>query len=455
MRASRRKRERMSGSLPLRSVLLRLALASALLAVCRASYGARLTVGAGRQFARIEAAYAAAQPGDTIEIYPAPGDGIYRQPALRVSKPRLQFVGQGERPVILDGTGFEYKGEGPVPRAILQIEPDAQGVVIENLELRGAHNRSFNGAGVRINQANGVTVRRCHIHANDMGIMSNGNSAGTPAARDQLIEYCRIHANGNEKDPGYNHNLYLGGDSVTLQFCDISDSLTGHNVKSRAHFNLIRYNAIHDSANRELDLVDAADTAREHSHSVLIGNFIAKKRQMTGNTEVIHFGREGSGRHRGALFLLYNTIVTPYPGPVLTLSDPSGRASLFNNIIFNPEQSSPQLFAISQEPAGPVLTGSNNWISRGYDLSKTTLDRESRYTGPRRESEPGFAEAAQGDYRLRAVASPLRAVVPVWFLDGSGRKVSVTLAYQYRAPAAREPRRPEDASVVGAGVKRP
>jgi hypothetical protein len=442
-------------SFPSRSGLLRRALASALLIACGPSYGAVLTIGAGRQYARIEEAYAAAQPGDTLAIYPASGDGIYRQPALRVSKPRLQFVGQGARPVILDGEGFEYSGIGPVPRAILQVEPDAQGVVIANLELRGAHNRSFNGAGVRINQADGVIVRHCHIHDNDMGIMSNGNSAGTPAARDQLIEYCRIRANGNQNHPGYNHNLYLGGDSVTLQYCDIADSLTGHNVKSRAHFNLIQYNAIHDSANRELDLVDAADTAREHSHSVLIGNFIVKKRQMSGNTEVIHCGRDGGGRHRGALFLLYNTIVTPYPGPVLDLSDPSGRAYLFDNIVFNPEQSSPQLVAASPEAAGPALTGSNNWISRGYDLSGTALAQEGRYTGPRRESEPGFADAAKGDYRLRPVASPLRAVVPVWFLDGNGRKVIVTPAYQYRAPVAREPRRPEERNVVGAGVRHP
>ncbi|HZP82896.1 MAG TPA: hypothetical protein VFB21_14750 [Chthonomonadaceae bacterium] len=117
-------------SFPSRSGLLRRALAPALLVACGPSYGAVLTVGASRQYVRIEEAYAAAQPGDTIAIYPAVGDGIYRQPALRVSKPRLQFVGQGARPVILDGEGFEYSGIGPIPRAILQVEPDAQGVVI-------------------------------------------------------------------------------------------------------------------------------------------------------------------------------------------------------------------------------------------------------------------------------------------------------------------------------------
>ena len=65
-----------------------------------------------------------------------------------------------------------------------------------------------------------------------------------------------IEKNGDLKEPGQNHNLYLGGTSVTVRGCEIASSLTGHNLKSRAHQNWIEYNFIHDSANRELDLVD-------------------------------------------------------------------------------------------------------------------------------------------------------------------------------------------------------
>jgi hypothetical protein len=49
---------------------------------------------------------------------------------------------------------------------------------LEGFELNGAHNATHNGAAVRINQANGVTIRDCLIHHSDMGIMSNGD--GTP-----------------------------------------------------------------------------------------------------------------------------------------------------------------------------------------------------------------------------------------------------------------------------------
>ena len=124
------------------------------------------------------------------------------------------------------------------PRAIIQFNKGADGCVLEGFELSGAHNESFNGAGVRINQANDVTIRDCAIHDNDMGIMSNGD--GTDATgKNQLIESCLIYSNGNAKHSGYNHNLYLGGTSVRIVACEIHSSLTGHNLKSRAHLTIV------------------------------------------------------------------------------------------------------------------------------------------------------------------------------------------------------------------------
>ena len=150
-----------------------------------------------------------------------------------------------------------------MPRAIFQFNPEATGCRLEGFELSGAHNESHNGAGVRINQADHVTIHDCSIHDNDMGIMSNGNGS-LASAVDQRIEHCAIHHNGDLARPGYNHNLYLGGTSVTLRFCEVAHSLTGHNVKSRAHYTRVEYCFVHDSANREFDLVDAAESRQVH-----------------------------------------------------------------------------------------------------------------------------------------------------------------------------------------------
>ena len=146
-----------------------------------------MAVGEGEKFPRIEAALAAAKPGDTINVHPLPGNRPYEKVALMVREPGVSIRAVGRRRIPLDGKGFDYSGRGSVPRAIVQFHEGAHGSSIEGFELRGAHNGSHNGAGVRINQANDVTVRHCTIHHNDMGIMSNGN--GTPhAAAGQLIE---------------------------------------------------------------------------------------------------------------------------------------------------------------------------------------------------------------------------------------------------------------------------
>ncbi|MFO1529574.1 MAG: right-handed parallel beta-helix repeat-containing protein [Kiritimatiellia bacterium] len=153
----------------------------------------------------------AAAPGDVILVHPQAGNQAYQKVALAVNTPRLTIKaagGAGER-IPLNGAGGDYSGRGPVPRAIVQFNPGADGCVLEGFELLGAHNESHNGAGVRINQADDVTIRSCDIHHNDMGIMSNGDAA-QGAAGNQLIENCLVHHNGDPQEPGQNHNLYLG-----------------------------------------------------------------------------------------------------------------------------------------------------------------------------------------------------------------------------------------------------
>ncbi|HRI43918.1 MAG TPA: right-handed parallel beta-helix repeat-containing protein [Fimbriimonadaceae bacterium] len=420
----------------------------AFLSVATAS-AATLTVGTGRMYARIEDANAAASPGDTIAVYRTAGD-LYVRPMILVTKANLRFVGMEAAPVVLDGTGGNYSGAGSVPRAIFQANPGASGLVIENLELRNARNTSFNGAGVRINQASSVTVRRCLIHSNDMGIMSNGDGATPTSASNQLIEYCQIYSNGNASNPGFNHNLYLGGTSATVQFCAIHSSTTGHNFKSRAHFNLLRYNHVYDSANRELDLVDDWDTTRPHSHTVLLGNVIVKKLDMSGNRTVIHFGQDGGAAHNGTLFLIHNTIVTTYVSPIVQVSSTQARVDFVNNVIYNGVQSAPTL--VSGHSLGTV-SGNHNWISRGYSLAGTSISPATRYQGGTVAAHPGFANASLGDYFLLQTAAGYPAAPTAKYFDGDGTSRSGTPQFQYHAVASGlgiEWRKP----CLGAGVKR-
>ena len=371
-------------------------------------FGATLEVGPKKPFARIEEAVAKAQPGDTVRVFPLGEGQPYQRSAVLVRTAGLTIsgVGEGEADrVRIDGAGLDYSGAGRVPRAIFQFDPGADGGVLEGFELFHARNSECNGAGVRVNQANRVTVRRCDIHDNDMGTMSNGAIARSSGA-DQLIEFCRIHANGSKKQPGYNHNLYLGGTSVTLRGCEVFGSVTGHNVKSRAHYTRVEYCYVHDSANREFDLVDdKGNTAVPESDAVLLGNVIVKKAGMDGNKAVIHFGQDGKNDHQGTIDLVHNTIVTPYQSPVLDLTAPGAGAALTNNLIWDRGVGTPHvLVAVRAGAEMKNARGEHNWLAHGFALPEG-WDGAANWIAPKGDA-PAFVKPESGGYGLGAKQPP-------------------------------------------------
>ncbi len=409
-----------------------------------------LEVGPGKAFQGPGDALRQARPGDTILVHPLPDGGAYPKVALMVRTPRLAIraaPSRDGRRVRLDGGGFDYSGAGSVPRAIVQFEPGADGCLLEGFELANARNGSSNGAGVRINQANDVTIRSCELHRNDMGIMSGGDfSRGT--GRNQRLESCSFHHNGNERRAGYNHNLYLGGTSVRMTACEAYAPTTGHNFKSRAHLNWIEASFIHDSANREFDLVDGVgNTDVPASHAVLLGNVIAKAKDCRGNKAVIHFGRDGRVDHQGTLFLVHNTIVQPFLSPVADLSAPGASAVIANNLVWDGgSRAAGQALVVLRNGAAPAqATGSGNWLSGGFSLpGGTGLAAADNILAGGNEAPP-FRNAAGQDYQLLA-ASPARMIDLGRPLGGfklpaaPGEKDPPAGLLQYRHPHKAEPR---------------
>lgn len=435
-----------------------------LLALAASAPAATLDVGPNHAFARIEDANAQAQPGDVILVH-SPADGRpYPQVAVLVRQKGLTFRAAPAKPtdrVALSGEGFAYTGSGRTPRAIFQFEPGADDCVLEGFDLSRAHNASHNGAGVRINQANHIRIRDCIIHDNDMGIMSNGD--GTPStAVDQRIENCVIHHNGDPGEPGQNHNLYLGGTSVTLSACAVHHSLTGHNVKSRAHHTRVEYCYIHDSANREFDLVDAGDTQRPDSDAVLMGNVIVKDPKCAGNRGVIHFGQDGGRNHRGTLYLAFNTITTPFISPVVDLSAPDAKAILIGNLVTNvgPRQSGQQIAEVRKGAKLTAISGAHNWFcgdfARSAESLRPNLDPETNRF--QRSAEPLFRSPEQHDYSLTPAVAKT-ATVPAEVLKAlklppvpgmPAANVEPPLKWQYHHLAGKEPRTNQASVELGA-----
>ena len=329
------------------------------------AHAATLEVGDGKSFQRIEDAVLQAKSGDEIVVHAKDDGSPYRQPVLLVSTSKLTIrAADPKKNVVLDGDGFVYSGRGSLPRAIVQFDPTANGCTLDGFKLINARNESFNGAGVRINQASDIIIRNCEIRDNDMGIMSNGDSAKQTGSR-QLIEKCKITDNGTTKDPGYNHNLYLGGTSVTVKNCEIARAVTGSNLKSRAHLNYIIGNHIHYSANRELDLVDAVGTTDvPGSDSFLIGNTIVKDPKCNGNKAVVHFGRDGKAVHDGTIWLVGNTIRTPFVSPVVVVS--SGLGVVFIDNVIDDDNAKQKGALVSLRDPRATASGKGNTIPERF-----------------------------------------------------------------------------------------
>jgi hypothetical protein len=416
-----------------------------------------LTVGPGKTYATLEDAYDAAPAlgGATILVYAQAGNAPYVSPALQVYKPDIVLWGvgapSGER-VKLDGGSFNYTGAGSVPRAVFQFNPGADGGCVRGFDIYEAHNDSYNGAAVRINQANHVRVFDCEIHDCDMGIMSNGDASANPqTAADQWIENCLIHDCGQPLDPGYNHNLYLGGTSVTLRGCQVWGSLTGHNVKSRAHYNRIEYCHIHDSANRELDLVDeAGNTTLPGSDTLILGCIIVKDPLCAGNRNVIHCGSDGGNDHYGTLHLVNNTIVTPFISPVVLLSAPNTWVNFINNIVWDQASGQQDQTLVDATGGGSTgnVQGSHNWFSLTFSPVNSGLDvLTSWYGGP--GEGPPFTNAAMQDYRLSGTMQNITDSGEYWgsltpilerVTPGHTHDPWEYYAYQFQGPACLTPR---------------
>ncbi len=432
------------------------AIAWAAVSIARA---ATLEVGSGKPFARIEDANAKAQPGDVILVYPLPGRRQYEKTAVFVRQKNLTFRGvpaDGKAQVRVSGYSFDYSGAGSTPRAIFQFNAGADNCILEGFELVGTHNSSHNGAGVRINQANHVTVRNCSIHGNDMGIMSNGD--GTLArAVDQRIERCEIFRNGDPAEPGQNHNLYLGGTSATLRFCEVHHSLTGHNVKSRAHYTRVEYCYIHHSANREFDLVDAAETTRAESDAVLLGCIIAKDSKCPGNHGVIHFGQDGGKGHNGTLYLAFDTIVTPFISPVVDLSTAGAKARLAGSIVSSGglKQAGQKVAAVRNGANMQNVNGISNWFCGDFSAAGTDLTDSSNHF----ERQPGvpFIDALGNNYRLTTAAARRMTVASAAALPELPKVPGMIdadalppLAWQYHHPAGGDRRGENEQTIAGA-----
>lgn len=359
-------------------------------------------VGSGKAYPTL-ASLPQLAPGDTVTIHPGTYNEVKRWTDAGSAAAQIIIQGVGDPRPIIDATGITVDGSLPNPRAVMQVE--ASHVRISHLTLQNARNGD-DGSGIRVTSfgatTTDVTISDCLIQDNDMGVMSD-------TMDDLTLSACEIANNGTSASAGYSHNLYLGGGSTTVIGCWIHDALDGQNVKSRGHFTALLYNLIENSQDGEVGLVDSADTATPQSNAVLLGNLIISKPRGSGwnSMRFIQWGEDLGGDHPGTMYVLHNTCIAGTTSIDFLWTDLADSAIVADgNLFVGSDQ-------IATGETGPV-TGAANWMP-------STATDPSGFTGSVLAADPGFVDAADGNYLLTA-GSSARGIVPsgLTYLDGAG-----------------------------------
>ncbi|KIG16543.1 Endo-1,4-beta-xylanase A precursor [Enhygromyxa salina] len=270
--------------MPVAAVLLTPSLASA----------ATLQVGPDKTYQTVNAAIAAAQPGDVIEI----DEGMYVNDISTINTNDLTIRGMGA------GAHLHATQLLPNKKGIFAINVGVGPITVENIEFSGAAispNDGDNGAGIRA-QGTELTVRGCHFHDNQNGILSGGS----PNAL-MTIEHSEFGYNGNPGS-GQEHNVYISGDTAMLVFAYnySHHSFSGHTLKTRAKENHVLYNRIMDegdgSSSYIIDVPQGGPT-------YIIGNLLHQGPNAENKGTVISYKREGQTNDDLRLYLAHNTLV--------------------------------------------------------------------------------------------------------------------------------------------------
>lgn len=300
-----------------RAILLLLLLLpsySALHALPAATTAQTLKVGAERALTSPSAAAAVARAGDTIEI----DAGVYDNDYATWRTDNLTIRGVG------GSVHLRSTGNIPNGKAIWIVAGD--NILIENIEFSGAKVADTNGAGIR-HERGKLTLRNTYFHHNEFSVLTGGDPESS-----LVIEDSRFY---HQKRAGrFSHGLYVGAlKRFSITGSHIMGTDRGHQIKSRARENDIRYNRIEDvprgNSSRLIDLPNCG-------LSFVIGNDL-QQADSTHNVDAIGYGAEGCAdrsRAERQLFVINNTFVNEALNGALVRNHASGDVRVFNNLTY-------------------------------------------------------------------------------------------------------------------------
>ena len=205
--------------------------------------------------------------------------------------------------------------------------------------------------------------------------------------------------------------MYIGHvRKFTLRGCYSHNAKTGHDVKSRAATNDIRYNRISDDDGSDtsflIDLPNGGDCA-------LVGN-VLRRGPNASQSVLVTFAEEGATNPKQTLSVVNNT--------------------------FNNQRQNATFVRVAGQPALKVVNnlfaGAGTWLAGG------TLDTTSNKAG----GAADFKDAAMGDYHLAPGSTAIGAGVDVVKVD----VFDLTPRFEYKLSVGEERRRVKTPPDLGA-----
>lgn len=210
------------------------------------------------------------------------GEGIYKQ-GIIIKANNITVIGQGK--VVLDGASVEGKGA---------IVTKGRNITIKNIECRNIKVRDHNGACIR-SEGKSLHVEHIYFHNSEQGIIS-GRSTQLVTIKDSRFE--QLGKNGRA------HGIYIGaGELVIENSLFIAAKSEAHEIKSRAHTNIINNSIIASMSARDSRLIDISNGG-----ILIINNSILQQGKNSVNGDAIGYGLEKT-RYKNNRIKITNSII--------------------------------------------------------------------------------------------------------------------------------------------------
>jgi len=408
------------------------------LTVVQSAVAATYEVGPGKPYTSIGAVpWATLQPGDTVRVHwrstPYREKWVIGRRGTASAPITVRGVADpvsGARPVIhgngaVTAPGLNYWNE---ERGIIKIggasvpaSTTPQYIVVENLEVKSTRAvyqfmnkngvlRSYlsNAAPIYLEKGENITIRNNVLHDGGNGLFIA--STDTQLSRNILVEGNYFHGNGNEGS-SREHNIYTAAINLTFQYNRLGPlrpGASGNNLKDRSAGLVVRYNWI-EGGNRQLDLVDAAESALiraepSYRSTYVYGNILIEP-AGAGNRQITHYGGDSSniGTYRKGTLYFYNNTVVSYRTDRTTLfrlTTNDERCDARNNVFYAAVAVGN---TVSMLDINGILNFQDNWIEPGWVVSFGSFQGTfSDGGGNVQTASPRFVNEAATDFRLAA-----------------------------------------------------